>query len=82
LGNCIWLINGAPASGENQLIPVGNMSRIRGKTGLEARTGSLSPFGILAAIEDPGSTVVLRRSVKFLDGIDEVTVYHPIPTAG
>jgi cation/acetate symporter len=82
LGNGIRLINGTPASRENQLIPVGNMSSMRGKTGPEARTGSINPFGFLAAIEDPGSTVVLWRSVKFIDGTDKVTVYYPVPTEG
>jgi cation/acetate symporter len=74
------LINGAPASRENQLAQVGNMEAIDGKTGVS--TGSVGLFKLLALIGDPDSRVRQWKNVKFLDGQDKVTVYYPVLTPG
>jgi cation/acetate symporter len=44
------IINGAPASKDNQLATVGNLAAIDGKTGDEAKTGSLNPFKFLSLV--------------------------------
>jgi len=76
------LINGAPASRENQLATVGNMAVIAGRSGEEARTGSVGPFGFLGLIGDPGSKVRQWKEAKFNDGADRVSVYYPVLTDG
>jgi cation/acetate symporter len=75
-------INGAPASHENQLAQVGNMSAVAGKSGPEARTGGVGPFRFLALIGAPGSRVRQWKEAKFSDGQDRVSVYYPLLTDG
>ncbi len=58
-------INGAPASDDNQLRLVGNMSRVEGDK--DANTGALSPFGYLAKIGAPDSTVNLWKKAAWTD---------------
>ena len=82
LANGIRLINGKPASRENQLIPVGNMEAIEGKSGEGVKTGSLNPFKFLAVIESRESRVRLWREARFIDGSDKVTVYYPLVVEG
>jgi len=76
----VQLVNGAPASPENQLAQVGNMEAIDGKTGVS--TGSIGPFKLLALIGDPDSSIRRWKNVKFSDGPDKVTVYYPVLTPG
>jgi len=76
------LVNGAPASRENVLAPVGNMEVIAGKTGAEARTGPIGPFKLLSLIGDRQSKVRQWKEIKFTDGADKVTVYYPVLTDG
>lgn len=76
------LVNGAPASRENVLAPVGNMEVIAGKTGAEARTGPIGPFKLLSLIGDRQSKVRQWKEIKFADGADKVTVYYPVLTDG
>jgi cation/acetate symporter len=76
------VINGAPASRDNQLALVGNMESIAGKSGPEARTGPIGPFKFLALIGDRQSKVRLWKSARFADGQDKVTVYYPVLTEG
>ncbi len=76
------LINGAPASDDNQLRLVGNMSVIAGKTGAEAVTGAVDPIKYLSLIGSPDSVVNLWKSAKFTDGSESVAVYYATPTAG
>ncbi len=78
----IQLINGAPASRGNQLRLVGNLESIAGKSGAEARTGSIGPFRFLALIGDRQSRVRQWKEVKFTDGADKVSVYYPVLTPG
>jgi cation/acetate symporter len=76
------LVNGAPASRANQLRLVGNMEAIAGKSGTEARTGSVGPLRLLALIGDPRSRVRQWKEARFADGADRVTVYYPVLTPG
>ncbi len=78
----VQLVNGAPASRENVLAPVGNMEVISGKTGAEARTGPIGPFKLLSLIGDRQSKVRQWKEIKFVDGADKVTVYYPVLTDG
>jgi cation/acetate symporter len=76
------IINGAPASRDNQLIPVGNMEAIAGKTGPEAKTGSIGPLKFLSLIGHEDSRIRRWQSVSLEDGLDGVTVYHSVLTPG
>lgn len=82
LANGIRLINGKPASRENQLIPVGDMEAIGGKSGEGVTTGRVNPFKFLAVIESRESRVRLWREARFIDGTDKVTVYYPLAVEG
>jgi cation/acetate symporter len=73
-------VNGAPESRDNQLLQVGNMEMIDGKTGVS--TGSVGPFKLLALIGDPHSTVRQWKEAKLTDGQDKVSVYYPVLTVG
>lgn len=76
------IINGLPASKENQLRQVGNLEAIAGKTGEEAKTGALGPFSFLAKIADPGTRVRVWKDAKFTDGDDQVRVFYSTVTTG
>jgi cation/acetate symporter len=73
-------INGAPASDDNALRQVGNLSEIEGDP--KAETGAINPFAFLAKIGDPDSTVNLWKKATFQDGASSVTVYYQSPTPG
>ncbi len=74
-------INGAPASAENQLRQVGNLTQIRGQKDVE--TGSLSLFGFLAAMTDKETIVQTWKTASFVDGAGErVTMYYPQEVTG
>ena len=76
------LINGAPASASNQLLPVGSMEKIAGKSGPEATTGPVGPFRFLSLIGDKDSIVRRWKEARFTDGDDKVTVYYSEPASG
>jgi cation/acetate symporter len=76
------IINGAPASRDNQLAPVGNMESIAGKTGPEAKTGSVGPLKFLSLVGDKESRIRQWKSATLDDGADRVTVYHSVVTPG
>ncbi len=77
-----YLINGAPASADNQLRQVGDLVAICGQKGTTAETGSLNPVSFLARMSDP-KTTVRRWSKATLDaGGDKVTVHYPVLTPG
>ena len=69
------IINGAAASAENTLRPIGNLEVIRGKTGSEARIPVIGPAEFLAVIGHPESKVKTWKSVKFAEDLDSVTVH-------
>ncbi len=74
-------INGAPASAENQLRPVGNLEQIQGQK--DTATESLSIFEFLSAITDKDTIVRTWKSASFTDSAgDKVTVYYPKEVAG
>ncbi len=78
----VKLINGAPASSANQLLLVGSMEKIDGKTGAQAETGPIGPFKFLSLIGDKDSVVRRWKEAKFTDGANKVSVYYSEPTAG
>ncbi len=73
-------INGAPASDDNQLRLVGNMSRVEGDK--DANTGALSPFSYLAKIGSPDSTVNLWKKAAWTDAGQSISVYYESPVPG
>lgn len=81
-GDGATLINGKPASKQNQLALVGNLEKIAGKTGSAAATGSLGPFKFLSLIGDKETTIVRWKEAHLVDGDDTVTVYYRITTPG
>ncbi|NLI75510.1 MAG: cation acetate symporter [Candidatus Riflebacteria bacterium] len=70
------LINGAPASPENKLRQAGHLAAIRGKTGDEAKTGSVGPFEMMGLFSDPGTRMCIFKEAKFKDGEDAVKAYY------
>lgn len=76
------IINGAPASAENQLLPVGNLESIAGKSGPEATTGSVGPFEYLSLVGDKETKVRRWQNVTLEDGGDRITIYHSVITPG
>ncbi len=75
------LINGASASADNQLRPVGKLTAIHGES--DAETGSLSPTGFLAIFSAADTTAETWKSAKFTSAAgDKVTVYYPKETTG
>jgi cation/acetate symporter len=76
------IINGAPASAENQLRPVGNMEAIAGRSGPDAETGSIGPVRFLSLIGDKESRIRRWQNAILEDGGDRVTVYHSVINPG
>ncbi|MDX9721654.1 MAG: cation acetate symporter [Myxococcota bacterium] len=76
------LINGAPASAENQLRQVGNLIAIDGKRGKEAATGSLGPFEFLAVMASEKTLIRVFKPAKFEDEGRKLTVYYPSVSSG
>lgn len=75
------LINGAPASPDNQLRPVGRLTQINGQT--DTQTGSLSPTGFLAIFSAADTSAETWKQAKFSSAAgDKVTVYYPKEIAG
>lgn len=76
-------INGAPASESNQLRQVGHLETIDGKSGPEARTGSVGPFRFLALMGSKDTKAILWKTTKLTDADKgAVTVYYPVATTG
>ncbi|MFH2138202.1 MAG: cation acetate symporter [Candidatus Omnitrophota bacterium] len=75
-------INGTIASKDNQLRQVGNLEKIKGKTGTAAKTGPVGPFEFLAYFLDKDTVVKRWKQEKFNDNGDRVTVYYPVGTPG
>ncbi len=75
------IINGNPASAENNLRQIGNLDSIRGKTGDEAKTGPVGPAEFLAILGHPETMVKAWKTAKFSEDLDKITVYvaHLIP---
>lgn len=74
-------INGAPASADNQLRQVGNLTLMRGQENLS--TGSLSVFEFLSILTDKETIVRTWKSASFEDQDGaKVTVYYPNEVPG
>ncbi len=75
------LINGAPASDENQLRQAGDLVQLRGDKSLN--TGSVGPVEFLAAMSDKDTLVRRWKSASFIDtdGAD-VQVFYSVVTPG
>jgi cation/acetate symporter len=71
------LYNGYPKEA-GKFYPVGNMSKIDGKT--DTQTGALDPFSFIGKIKE--GTVVRWGTQKITDGSDQITVYYQIPDSG
>jgi cation/acetate symporter len=69
------LINGAPASPDNQVRQVGSIAQLRGSS--NATTGSVSPLELLSAVTDKDTKINLWKDVAFTDKDGaKVTVYY------
>ncbi len=77
------IINGHPASDENQLRQVGNLTRIAGKTGKEATRTNLTITSFLALIGDKDTKIQRWKSAKFTTGDGSaITAHYPVITDG
>jgi len=75
------VINGRPASGDNQLRQIGNVTMLRGQE--TASPGAVGPFEFLAGMSDPNTKVRRWQNAKFSDNAGSaVTVYFPVVTPG
>ncbi len=75
-------INGAIESKENQLRQVGNLTKIKGKTGVEANTGPIGPFKFLSYFADKDTVVKRWKQEKFNESGDNIIVYYSVETPG
>jgi cation/acetate symporter len=77
------LVNGRPAGVDNPLRQVGNLTRVAGKTGDEAVTGSLGPFEFLSLLSDEQTSVRRWMSAGFTSANGAaVKVIYPVETPG
>jgi len=75
------IINGASASTDNQLRPVGRLTEINGNK--EAETGGLSPSRFLAIFSSENTSAELWKSTSFTNNSGEkVTAYYYVETSG
>jgi len=75
------LINGAPASTDNQLRQVGNIAELRGNA--QGKTGGLSPSEFLSALTDSDTRINLWKEAALTDKDGaKVTVYYQKETEG
>lgn len=75
-------INGAEESETNQLRQVGNLVAIKGKTGEEAKTGSVGPFEFLSILGDKETKIKRWKKFTLKDGEDKVTIFASTITPG
>lgn len=77
------LINGKPASVDNQLRQVGNLVQIAGKTGPEATQKNLSISKFLSLLGDKETKIQRYKAAKFTaeDG-SAIIAHYPVITAG
>ncbi|MEA3334816.1 MAG: cation acetate symporter [Chloroflexota bacterium] len=75
-------INGAPASDENHLRQVGNLSTIAGQSGPEADTSGVGIFKFLSLISSEDSTINMWRKTSFEADGESLTIYYSEQTSG
>ena len=76
------LINGKPASVDNQLRQVGDLVSIRGQSGDAAASGAVGPAEFLSIMSDPKTVVRRWSKASFESGDQEVRVHYPVLTPG
>ncbi|MHB0998458.1 MAG: sodium/solute symporter [Armatimonadota bacterium] len=75
------IINGAPASKDNNLRQVGNIASLGDKTDIEGK--SISPFKFLSVMADKNTVVRRWKDAKIIDKDgSKVSVYYPVHTTG
>lgn len=74
------MINGIPASTENQLLPVGTLSKINGETNPPKK--SVGAFEFLSTLSQPDTTFVTWKSQNIADEDSTLTVYYPMDRSG
>ena len=75
-------VNGAIASKENKLRQVGNLEKIDGKTGEEAKSGPVGPLKFISDFSSKDTIVKRWKKEKFTVGGDQVNIYYPVNTPG
>jgi len=78
-GDGARIVNGEK---DGKLRQVGRLVTIEGKTGEEAKTGSVGLFELLAKVMHPETKAEIWKSVKFVDAGDKVTCHYPVIMAG
>jgi cation/acetate symporter len=77
------IINGKPASSDNQLRQVGNLVQIAGKTGPEATRRNLSISQFLSLLGDKETKVQRFKAAKFVaDDGSSIITHYPVITSG
>lgn len=76
------VINGEPASANNQLRQAGNLEAVEGKTGDQVEAGPVGPFEFLKRLSSPETRIRTWKAAKLDDNGDKVTVYHAAITSG
>ncbi len=74
------MINGIPASDQNQLLPVGSLSQIKGETAPKQK--SVGAFEFLADLSQPDTTFVTWKNMNLSDEDNTLVVYYPMQKAG
>jgi len=76
-------INGKPASQDNTLRQVGNLTQIAGKTGEEATRKNLTVSGFLALIGDKDTKIQRWKMAKFTaENGSKIKAHYPVITPG
>jgi cation/acetate symporter len=77
------LINGLPASEDNNLRQVGNVIQVAGRTGPEAVSGPVGPLRYLGLMSDPNTVVRRWKDVSFTaESGAKLKVIYPLETTG
>jgi len=77
----IW-INGAIASKENALRQVGNLEKINGLSGDQAKTGPVGPFEFLSYFSNKNTVIKRWKHDSFKDAGDKINIYYAVETPG
>jgi cation/acetate symporter len=77
------IINGAPASENNQIYQVGNVEKISEKYGQVTESGSVNPFKFLAILNDPDTLIRRWKQTKITttDGL-QIDIFYAVNTPG
>ncbi|MGD9126358.1 MAG: cation acetate symporter [Planctomycetia bacterium] len=82
-GKTETIINGEPKGpGNEEPRQVGSLLSIEGKSGEEAKTGSVGPFKFLSILGKKDTKIQRWKSAKFEEGDAKLVAYYPITTPG